>query len=400
MQHLPKPLRLGVIGLGRAFSLMEPTLAHDPRIKLIAGCDPRPEARDFFARHYNATGYANIEDLCAADLDVIYIASPHQYHRQHAETALRHGKHILVEKPMALSLEDCAAMIEAADKAKCVMIIGHSHSFDLPIRRCAQLIAAQTYGRLQMIHALQYTDFLYRPRRQEELDTARGGGVIFNQAPHQIDNLRLLGGGRVAYVRAITGAWDEHRRTEGAYSALLSFENGAFANISYSAYAHFDSDEWMDWIAESGRPKNPAAYGQARTKLSATLADDEHRLKAAQNYGGPLYQPPAPPDDQHTNWHQHFGPLIVSCNSADLRPLPDKIMVYADRERHTIELPRPDVPRSEVIDELCAALYQGQPPLHDGAWALATMEVCLALLQSAREQRDIRLTKQKATPIL
>ena len=64
-----------------------------------------------------------------------------------------------------------------------------------------------------MINAINYTDYLYRPRRPEELDTALGGGAIFNQAAHQIDIVRLLGGGRVASVRAATGAWDITRPT-------------------------------------------------------------------------------------------------------------------------------------------------------------------------------------------
>ena len=75
-----------------------------------------------------------------------------------------------------------------------------------------------------MITAINYTDFLYRPRRPEELDTAQGGGALFNQAPHQVDIVRLLGGGRVASVRAMTGAGIAARPTEGAYAALLTFD--------------------------------------------------------------------------------------------------------------------------------------------------------------------------------
>ena len=70
-----------------------------------------------------------------------------------------------------------------------------------------------------MMTALNFTDFMYRPRRPDELDTARGGGAFPSQAAHQIDILRLLGGGQVTSVRAMTGAWDTDR-TEGAYSAL------------------------------------------------------------------------------------------------------------------------------------------------------------------------------------
>lgn len=310
---------------------------------------------------------------------------------------MAHGKHALVEKPMALSLEDCDAMIEAADKAKCVLIIGHSHSFDLPIARCAELIRSGTYGLLRMIHAMQYTDFLFRPRRAEELDTQKGGGVIFNQAPHHIDNIRLLGGGRVKSVRAITGQWDESRPTEDAYSALLTFENGAFASLTYSGYAHFDNDELTEWIGENGLPKDPAAYGIARAKLkNIAHRQDEHALKAAQNYGGKNYSSPLHAATPSARWHQHFGLLIASCTHADLHPLPSRVMIYADDKRQSLDLPRPHVPRSEVIDELYAAIRDHVPPTHDGQWALATMEVCLALLHSARAQKDIYMTKQKA----
>src|SRR5690606_22843783 len=116
---------------------------------------------------------------------------------------------------------------------------------------------------LRMITSLNFTDFLYRPRRPEELDTARGGGVAYNQAPHQIDVLRVLGG-ELRSLRSCTGVWDRDRPTEGAYAALLSFKDGAFATLTYSGYAHFDSDELMGWIGEMGGKKDPSHYGRAR----------------------------------------------------------------------------------------------------------------------------------------
>ena len=110
--------------------------------------------------------------------------------------------------------------------------------------------------------ALNFTDFMYRPRRPDELDTARGGGVVFSQAAHQIDILRLLGGGQVTSVRAMTGAWDTDRNTEGAYSALLTFEDGLVATAVYSGYAHFDSDEFLDWQGELGISKTQTLIGR------------------------------------------------------------------------------------------------------------------------------------------
>ncbi|HEX5867225.1 MAG TPA: gfo/Idh/MocA family oxidoreductase, partial [Beijerinckiaceae bacterium] len=96
--------------------------------------------------------------------------------------------------------------------------------------------------------------------------------------------------------------------------------------------------------------------------------------------------------------HQHFGPLIVSCERADLRPLPTGVLIYADRDRRLDPLPSPPMPRAEVIDELYAAVVEGRPPLHCGAWALATLEVCLAMLQSAREDREVFLRRQVGLP--
>ena len=66
-------------------------------------------------------------------------------------------------------------------------------------------------------------------------------------------------------------------------------------------------------------------------------------------------------------------------------------MIYADGERRLEALPAPKVQRAEVIDELYGAVVEGRPPLHDGEWAAATMQVCLAMLRSAREQREIEL---------
>ena len=106
-------------------------------------------------------------------------------------------------------------------------MVGHSHSFNGPILRTREIIESGAVGRPRMIHALNFTDYMYRPRRPEELDTAQGGGVMFSQAAHQIDIVRLLGGGRVKSVRAATGAWDAARPTEGAYSAFLAFEDGS-----------------------------------------------------------------------------------------------------------------------------------------------------------------------------
>lgn len=387
-----RKIRLGVAGLGRAFSFMIPTFRDDPRIEIVAGFDPREDARARFAQDFHAQSFDAMEALCASDIDALYIASPHQYHAPQVEIAAAHGKHVLVEKPMALSIAECERMIAATRTAGVHLIVGHSHSFDAPIMRLAALAQSGAYGALRMITAMNFTDFLYRPRRPEELDTAQGGGAVYNQAPHQVEMIRLIAGGRVKSVRAMTGRWDAQRPTEGAYNAFLTFENGVTATMTYSGYAHFDSDEFTGWIAESGLPKDPANYGASRAAIVASgdLAR-ETALKNARNYGGPAY---ADASQAPARQHQTFGLLIASCERADLRPFADGVRIYGDLAQTFEKLEPPRVPRSEVIDELAAAVFDNVEPRHSGEWSLATMEVCLALLDSAREGREIEMRRQ------
>ncbi len=387
-----RKLRLGVAGLGRAFSVMLPTFTADPRVALVAAADPRAEARQRFAADFGGKSYKSVEELCADPaIDVVYVATPHQFHAQHAALAARHGKHLLIEKPIALTLDECTSIIDAARRAGVQLVVGHSHSFDAPVKHLSEVIASGEFGAVRMINAIKYTDYLYRPRRPEELDTAQGGGAVFNQAAHQVDIVRLVAGGLATSVRAVTGAWDRSRPTEGAYAAVLTFANGAFASLTYSGYGHFDSDEFQGWIGEMGQQKTPYA-GASRPRFSST--EDETAFKNARNYGGRDYRPSA----TQAAAHQHFGILLVSCERGDLRALPNGVMIYQGGAARLEELPPPSVPRAEVIDELYRAVVHGEAPLHDGAWAMATLEVLLGILRSAREGCDVTLKHQVRAP--
>src|ERR1700722_2552383 len=392
--HMTEPLKLGVIGLGRAFTLMLPTFAADPRIRMVAASDPRAEARERFAQEFGAKVYDDAEALCAdADVKAVYVASPHQFHLAHVKCAAKHGKHVLVEKPMALSVDDCREMIAAADEGGVKLLVGHSHSFHLPYLRARELIRSGAYGHVRMINALNFTDFLYRPRRPEELDTAQGGGVVFSQAAHQVDIVRLLAGAKAASVHAFTGNWDAARNTEGAYSAQIKFEDGSFASLTYSGYAHFDSDEFMGWRGELGQSRDAeASYGRARISLQkATTPADEIAMKNARAYG--LSGRDAFRIDGELS-HNHFGFVVASCERADLRPLPQGVMVYGDKTRHLDKIPPPKIPPSEVFDEPTDAAMVATEPLHSGEWGLATLEICLGILEAAKTGSEVELRWQ------
>ncbi len=389
-----RAIGLGIVGLGRAFTLMLPTFQADRRIRLAAACDPLASVRARFAQDFQAPVYEDVAELCAdPDVEAIYIASPHQFHAEHVALAAQAGKAVLVEKPMAITLAQCSQIVDIVAQTGVPLIVGHSHSFNGPVLHAARLLHSGQFGPVRMVSALNFTDFLYRPRRPEELDTAQGGGVVFSQAAHQVDIVRLLLGGLASSVRAHTGQWDASRPTEGAYAALLSFTNGAFATLNYSGYAHYDSDELMEDIGEMGQRKAAGTHKNTRLRLAQTNEAQEAKLKASRNYGGTDYQAPAATPPQH---HQHFGYILVSAQQADLRLTPDGLMVYTGDERYFVATPLSEIPRVEVIDELWSCVREGRTPVHSAQWARATVEVCLAMLASNTQRGDIPLHHQVA----
>lgn len=385
-------IQLGIAGLGLAGAFMIRAAVVHPRIVIAAGVDPLPRPREVFARDFNAETYAEFEELCQDPMiDVIYIASPHEYHARQAIVALKHGKHVVVEKPLALTLEDCDSVIEAVAQSGRQLIVGHTHGFDPNIRTIQRIVQSGEIGRLGMILNFNYTDFLYRPRRPEELETAKGGGIIFNQVSHQIEIARVIGGGIVRSVRANVGILDPSRPTEGNCTALLEFDNGAAASLIYSSYDFFDSDEFHGWVAEGGTPRPPHVHGTARRVLLSRETPESERQKNL-GYGGrhlPMEQPCQP----------HFGVLIVTCARGEIRVTPEGLALYGLEGLRNIPvdrgLGRPG--HGDVLDALWRAVREGQRDFHDARWGKATLEVALAILQSARERREIVLRHQVAT---
>lgn len=385
-------LRLGIVGLGLAGSIMSHNLRDHPRVRLVAACDLNKKALAAFAADFGAFTTTDLEEFLALpELDAVYIATPHQLHRQQAVLAAEHGKHIIVEKPLALTLADCDQIIAAVEARGVHLVVGHTHSFDPAVGQMAEIIASGDIGPLRMINSFNYTNFLYRPRRPEELDTAQGGGIIFNQVPHQIDTLRLLANSPVTSVRAATGVWDSSRPTEGAYQAFIAFENGVTATVNYSGYDHFDSDELHDWVGEGGRGKSVGGWGDARQRLAQVSSSaEEAALRQSSGYGAPLpaalglgkqYQP-------------HFGTIIASCEGGDLRASKKGVYLYGANGRSEIDLPKPAavIPGwCEVVDELRAAIDQQMPLIHHARWGRETLRTCLAILESARTNREITL---------
>jgi phthalate 4,5-cis-dihydrodiol dehydrogenase len=382
-------IRLGIVGMGAAGQAFVAALRGHAGIEWVAAAEPVDTLRRPWERQEGIAGYPSLDEMLDhPGLDAVYIATPTPLHSQQVVQAARAGKHVLVEKPMAQSLDAARAMVDAAQDAGVVLLVGHSHSHDLPIRRMHELIESGELGAVGMVNTWCYTDWVHRPRRPEELDPDLGGGVTFRQGAHQFDIVRLLCGGKARTVRARTYNWDPARATIGAHSVWIEFENGAAATAVYNGYGGFSSMDLCDGISEWGLRQPGASRDMHSAKSSPRSPEDE--LQAKRERAAKAIPADAP--------HQpFFGLTLVSCERGDIRQSPQGLYVYQQGSMREIVLPTDRSPRHLVLDEFCDAVTRRVPALHDGRWGLATLEICVAALRSSDTGAPVALCEQVAT---
>jgi phthalate 4,5-cis-dihydrodiol dehydrogenase len=176
---------------------------------------------------------------------------------------------------------------------------------------------------------------------------------------------------------------DAARGAPGAYTAYLEFEDGTPAMVVYSGYGHFVMDELLNGH-------------RMPTDLRRRALEDEAAQKEALRYTLGKGQPSSRlrPGESTLGL---FGLTLVTCERGDLRESADGLYLYRDGERHQISVP--DEPRGAAeLEELYQSVRHGKPIVHDGRWGEATLEVCLAIHESARTRAEVRLTRQTAVP--
>lgn len=383
-------LRLGIVGMGSASRALLPAVDKQPEITITAICDPLQSVRETMADKYNARPVADLDQLLGSDLvDAVYIATPTDVHSAQVVAAANAGKHVLCEKPMATSLDEAQAMIDAAKRANVVFQVGHSHSYDEPYRAMREIIASGELGRVRLLHNIYYSDWVYRPRRPEELDETLGGGITFRQGAHQFDILRLLGGGRVKSLRAQTFDWDSGRSVIGAHMVMLSFEDGTTASAIYNGYGAFMSSEITYGAGEVGYSQD-VAPGSTRYFMKHATPDDEAKAKLARA------ATPAPP--ALAPYQPFFGWTIASCEGGDIRQSATGLYIYTESGREERPLRLDQTTREPVIQEFLDVISGKRKPLHDGEWARANLECCVATIESGKTGAEIALEYQTGLP--
>jgi len=396
-----RQLKLGLIGVGVGAAEMLPAMEAMEEIDLFAAADINPETRKRFKERYpEARVYESAEQLCAdPDVEAVWIASPNRFHGPHTVLAANHGKHVVVEKPMALNIEQAEEMCEAADKNGVKLLAGHTRSFTLPIQAMRRIIVGGKLGKVQAINLLAYSDWMLRPRTADELDFNQGGGIPYRQGPHQIDTVRVLGGGKLRSVRAMTGQWMKERPIPGYYAAFLEFEDGTPSVIVHNGYGYFLGAELVPW-GESRHRYTLEERVQVRREMQQGIRKEDQD-KQDLRIGGAAEVETFRQREEEKPWvPEDMGLLLVSCEHGDIRHSKFGLYVYDDDGLHDVDLTPDRVmgvgQRRAELEELYNGVIKGQPLFHDGRWGMATLEVCLAIMQSARERKEIMLTRQRS----
>ncbi|MEP7739578.1 Gfo/Idh/MocA family oxidoreductase [Nocardioides sp. 31GB23] len=342
------PLRVGVAGLGLAARLVVESLLEDPRVELVAGADPDPASREWFVEATGGLVHESVEALCAAGADVVWVATPTRLHRQHVLLAVAAGADVVVEKPMAVSVADCDAMVAAAAAAGVLLLAGGVRSLDPAFRAMRAVVNSGRIGELRTVQSASFTAWLARPRSAADLDEALGGGLLFNQAPHQLDVVRTLAGGaRVTSVRARAGAWSRTRPGIGYYTADVELEGGVFASLTYDGYGRIDPS--VDRVHEP-------------CERCAT-------------------QRPWVPTDA--------GVVVAVCGEGEVRQVAHGLEVSTAEGRTLVDVPDGDA-NTVAVDQLLAA-RAGVPLEQSGRWGRETQAAVVALVESTRRGRRVQL---------
>jgi phthalate 4,5-cis-dihydrodiol dehydrogenase len=317
---------------------------------------------------------------------------------------------MVVRKPFGLTVEDCQRVLDAAEKTGAKILAGgQTQGTNALIQEIRRMSVRGDMGRVCAINMWAYTGWMLRPREAQEVDDSQGGGIVWRQAPHQLETIRWLGGGLVRSVRAVTGRWRPERPAgTGYFTALLEFEDGTPASIVYNAYGYFDTADLIKWGSDNGVDER----ARQRKALLARQVD-EPKEKETTRFGALVEGASGPQIPWETGrsvvrsgggpWMPgNQGVFIVSFERGDVRAAPTGIYVYGDDGMREVPIGQRKGEGMAFMDEEAMELYNavrhGQPLLHDGRWGMATAEVQWAILESARQRRDVLLSHQVPVP--
>jgi len=239
-------LRIGVLGTGiiiREFHML--CLQNNPRADVVAAGNLHTESLERLVKQFGIPkAYTDFAAMARdPDIDAVIIGLPNSLHAPVTVQMLEAGKHVLCEKPMAITVAECEQMIEARERSGRKLMIAHMWRFDREIRWLRDLVASGTLGRVFKVksHAI----WLYEGPPLDRWFVQRrlaGGGALADMGIHSMDTLRfVLGGARPTKVFADIGTHFQDIELEDTATLLLEFEGG-IAGLIEAGWYHLYAD--------------------------------------------------------------------------------------------------------------------------------------------------------------
>lgn len=234
-------LRFALVGCGRISKRHAELLGKNQiaGAELAAVCDIVEERAASTAEHFNVPGFIDMHRMMReVDIDVVVVLTESGHHARHVKELAPYGKHIVVEKPMALTLDDADDMIRACDRARIKLFVVKQNRFNVPVMKLRESLERGRFGKLVMgTVRVRWC----RPQSYYDQDAWRGtwaldGGVLTNQASHHVDLLEWMMG-EVDSVVAMSNTALAHIEAEDTAVVILHFRNGALGCIEATTAA-------------------------------------------------------------------------------------------------------------------------------------------------------------------
>lgn len=267
---------VGIIGASRVSDRHAAAIAAVTETRLAAIAEPDTERREQFVRSHNCTAYAGHEELLAdPQVDIVMIGLPHFLHTEVTLAACRAGKHVFLEKPMAMTIADCDAIVAAAESAGVKLLVAHTEHF-LPAGLAArQLIQDGKLGTVVFATDTWYRTFNLALRPPWFLNRAEGGGGMwYMNGVHMLDRLTWLIGSPITAVRAWVSNPMVGENTDDTGLAWLDFDNGVRATLHHTGYS------------QEGPERNEVEIIGTQASLRVETRDDRLWLSEGTQYVG------------------------------------------------------------------------------------------------------------------
>ncbi|MCC6600482.1 MAG: Gfo/Idh/MocA family oxidoreductase [Crocinitomicaceae bacterium] len=257
-------IRFAIVGCGSIGKRHLAVIDAESMAEVVAICDIEENRVRELSELYNGVPWFTDYNTMLSEInaDVVNVVTPHFFHKQHSIQALHKGFHVLVEKPMALSVKDCREMIAAAATAKKKLWVVKQNRHNVPVRLAQEAIREGRLGKIFMIKC----DILWN-RYQGYYDESdwRGkiekeGGALFTQASHFID-LLVWWCGDITGVKAITETQNHNIETEDSGVAILHFSSGTIGSLVWTTCVYHKNFEGsITVIGERGTIKIGGQY--------------------------------------------------------------------------------------------------------------------------------------------